>query len=498
MVTLSRRSAVRTFPTPRTSLLSRIRRAGRRTLQGAFVAVVAALMAIGAAATGAIAQTCQPAWTTGFGGNVGNPGLGDASTAMVVFDDGSGPALYAGGYFGSAGGAAANNIAKWDGSVWSPLGSGVNNNSNNASVAALTVFDDGTGPALYAGGSFTTAGGVSASHIAKWDGSSWTPLGSGVNGDVFALTVFDDGTGPALYAGGFFTHAGGAPANYIAKWDGSTWTPLGSGVTNTVIALTVFDDGSGPALYAGGTFMTAGGVSANSIAKWDGSTWSPLGSGMSGFLGMSGTVRALTVFDDGSGPALYACGGFIFAGGVGVNNIAKWDGSTWSPLGSGINYERPTPLVFALTAFDDGAGPALYAGGFFTMAGGAAVNAIAKWDGSTWSPLGSGMIFLGGGNGTVFALTVFDDGTGPALFAGGGFITAGGIPASNIARWNGCAGFAPVDLNGDGVVDGADLAALLTQWGACPQQGACSADLNNDGVVNGADLSVLLINWGAV
>jgi len=46
------------------------------------------------------------------------------------------------------------------------------------------------------------------------------------------------------------------------------------------------------------------------------------------------------------------------------------------------------------------------------------------------------------------------------------------------------------DLNGDGVVNGADLAILLTQWGTNGP-----ADINNDGVVNGADLAILLTNW---
>jgi len=48
------------------------------------------------------------------------------------------------------------------------------------------------------------------------------------------------------------------------------------------------------------------------------------------------------------------------------------------------------------------------------------------------------------------------------------------------------------DLNGDGVVDGADLGALLAQWGPCD---GCNADLNGDGVVDGADLGILLANW---
>ena len=85
-----------------------------------------------------------------------------------------------------------------------------------------------SGTNLYAGGYFTTAGGVAANNIAKWDGSAWSALGSGMNGqpDVYALAV----SGTNLYAGGCFTTAGGVPANNIAKWDGSAWSALGSGM----------------------------------------------------------------------------------------------------------------------------------------------------------------------------------------------------------------------------------------------------------------------------
>jgi hypothetical protein len=48
-------------------------------------------------------------------------------------------------------------------------------------VSAAVV--DGSGN-LNIGGLFTIVGNVIASHIAKWDGSSWTPLGSGMNGSV--------------------------------------------------------------------------------------------------------------------------------------------------------------------------------------------------------------------------------------------------------------------------------------------------------------------------
>jgi formylglycine-generating enzyme required for sulfatase activity len=57
------------------------------------------------------------------------------------------------------------------------------------------------------------------------------------------------------------------------------------------------------------------------------------------------------------------------------------------------------------------------------------------------------------------------------------------------ARAQSCAG----DLNGDGVINGADLGQLLAAWGPC---GSCAADVNANGVVDGADLGVQLGNWG--
>jgi formylglycine-generating enzyme required for sulfatase activity len=52
-----------------------------------------------------------------------------------------------------------------------------------------------------------------------------------------------------------------------------------------------------------------------------------------------------------------------------------------------------------------------------------------------------------------------------------------------------CAG----DLDGNGVINGADLGQLVAAWGPCE---SCAADLNANGVVDGADLGVQLGNWG--
>ncbi len=342
---------------------------------------------------------CEPSWIPTFGGE---PGVSGTIDAFTVFDDGQGPALVAGGTFLSAGGTSVNNIARWDGSRWSALAGGVSHG-----VDALVVHDDGTGPALYAGGGFTMAGGAAANKVARWDGSSWSavgnPFGAGVS--AHALVVHDDGSGPALYAGGTYGH--------VSRWNGATWSELPDGPDNSILALVSFDDGSSPALYAGGHFLTVDGVPMPGVARWDGSAWS----GLAG--GRNSTVHTLVVHDDGSGPALYAGGSFS-------GRISRWNGSAWSSVGSGVN-----STVHALTVHDDGGGPALYAGGVFTRAGGQNARRIARWNGTSWAALGSGA------NSEINALASFDDGSGARLFAGGIFWTIGGVPANRFGSWDG-------------------------------------------------------------
>jgi len=351
------------------------------------------------ALTLATSSTCSPSWLPTFGAPL--PGADNDIYALTVFDDGNGPALYAGGKFTTIGGFAANRIAKWNGVRWRKLKTGTDN-----LVFALRVFDDGTGPALYAGGNFSTAGGVPASRIAKWDGTSWSSLGSGLDRAVRALEVFDDGGGDALYVGGNFTTAGGAPTNRVAKWNGSTWSPLNQGVDALVRTLKVFDDGTGEALIAGGHFENAGGTPISRIAKWDGSNWSSLASGV------NDTVEALALYDDGRGPALYAGGNFTIAGGVAVPRIARWNGSIWETLNGLPNFTNGP--VHSLATYDDGNGVALYIGGSFTQLAGVSTNRFAKWDGSNLSSSGSLV-------GSVHAMTVFHGRTGPLLYLGGSF-----------------------------------------------------------------------------
>ena len=259
--------------------------------------------------------------------------------------------LYAGGHFKMVDGSSSNNftnIAKWNSSSWSAL----DNGGINAQITAIALDSSGN---LYAGGSFTLAGGSRANYIAQWNGSIWSTLNGGMNDIVNALVVDASGN---LYAAGNFTMAGGSSANHIAKWNGTAWSALGVGIDSNVFSLAL--DVSGK-LYAGGDFANAGGTSANHIAKWDGSAWSALGAGM------DENVYALTL--DGSGN-LYAGGNFANAGGTNASYIAQWNGSAWLPLGSGMDSIVSTLVVDSSNH--------LYAGGFFKFAGTAYSPYIAE------------------------------------------------------------------------------------------------------------------------
>lgn len=372
--------------------------------------------------------------------------------ATALYDDGlgGGPVVIAAGSFTEVGGVAAQNIAKWDGVVWSPLGSGT-----NLPIDALAVYDDGTGPQLYAACDFFVAGGVPVNRIARWDGTRWTSvgeLGAGLaGGRVNTMAVFDSGSGPVLCVGGAFTSVNDQPIRYLAQWNGVNWSEVGGGVTGEVTSLDVLSLGGGLSLFVRGDFDYAGGSLARGIARWSGVAWDSLGGGLPGYYWYGETVNALAVFDDGSGSEVYAAGNFTQIGSISANRIAKWDGDSWSSLGNvGLNN-----TARALRVFDDGFGAALYVAGDFTEAGGLAARRIARWERTGWSVLDIG-INSGtdyNASATINALAVLDG----ALYVGGAFETAGTLESRNFAHWDGCAGqFAAHDFDLDGDVDLAD------------------------------------------
>ena len=203
---------------------------------------------------------------------------------------------------------------------WQPLSTGVNNGIGFPPVTAFTIYNN----KLIVGGGFSNAGGNAANKIAAWDGANWSTLSNGIQGSLIAceagvnvLQVYQGN----LIAGGLYTFANNISDNFIYKWNGSAWSSLSNKlVTNvaglaSIKAMTVYNN----KLIVAGRFDTINGVAAINIAQWNGTTWSSLGSG--GPSTSFGTIESLTVFNN----ELYAGGSFTFvaSGNIVANNIAN-------------------------------------------------------------------------------------------------------------------------------------------------------------------------------
>lgn len=330
----------------------------------------------------------------------------------------NGSDIYVCGQFARIGGIAANSIAKWNGTSWSALGSGT-----TGIIHSMTSL----GSDIYVCGEFTSAGGVAGTgKIARWDGSSWHSVGGGLNGDVDGKVDFGHDPdiftvttcGLNVYAGGRFNHIGGIggiAAINIAKWNGTNWSSLGD-ANNIVWVLAA----NGNDVYAGGVFTQIGGNNIHRIAKWNGSTWSDLDGGAS-----DGAVLAIAF----SGTNVYAGGSFSSMGN-GVSKptfFAKWNGISWSSMGTFNGMIRAVAVN----------GSDIYVGGDFTTISG--THCIAKWDGASWSALGTEV--LGGGAPIPYAISS----RGSDVYAGGQFSEIVGIPnTGHFARY----GVLPADGSG--------------------------------------------------
>lgn len=329
--------------------------------------------------------------------------------------------LYAGGSFSTIGNKRINHIARWDGKSWNNLGNGI-----SSAVLSLAVGKNGT---VYAGG--TTCGEEPNGAIYAWNGESWTEIAQfkQKNSCCQINTLAFDSLGN-LYAGGAFSALNDIPLRNIARWDGKSWYALGDGIDGFNVNALAFDNKG--TLYAGGDFDKAGTEVCHNIARWDGTAWHSLGEGVKKDLSILECVNALVIDTTGN---LYAGGGFSMAGGIEVQNIAKWDGVSWSSLGSGIGGIPGNSSTVNTLAFDENGN--LYAGGNFKYADSIIVNSIARWDGSKWDSLGSGVKIsnnlIDERTGEIRALECNGKGM---LYAGGEFYLAAGKISSCFAQCN--------------------------------------------------------------
>jgi hypothetical protein len=287
------------------------------------------------------------AWWDGF-----NLPVTDGIVNAAINYQGS---LIIAGRFTRIGDVMVNNIARWNGATWVPLGTGI----EEGAVSCLVLYQGD----VVAGGDFWYAGGVLARSIARWDGSIWSAFSATLqNPNIITRRVMSMAAhGDTLVAAqdAWYEYSYPFPPNpaptwpYLVNlWNGTDWVDL-QGANRGVNSMCFFDG----TLFAGGSFDSIGGVPAERIARLDGASWSEVGGGLgpiSGVLAMSVHSNQLVL------------GGFIeSAGAVDVGNVATWNGVEWGALGS------LPPGVSTLSS----SGGQLLAGG---------PNMVARWNGQSW------------------------------------------------------------------------------------------------------------------
>ncbi len=274
--------------------------------------------------------------------------------------------LYIGGQFDSVGGIAANNVAKWNGWRWLPLGSGV-----SGSVNAIQEFNG----KIYVGGLFSSAGNTAAQNIAAWDGRAWSAPGGVVDGAILAMAVSND----ELFVGGAFSKFNNNTSlgRLVKTENGNDWSTADSGFGSGV-SVTALHDING-VLYAAGYSGSGSASSASALKKFEKSSmrWPNVAS-------LTGEIKAMA----SDVTHLYLVGGITAVSGVSglptLNKMVKVSLSAttlWSCVGTCSDFSPGPGSVNGILVEGD----AVYVVGDF---------GIKLYESSIWKNVGEG---LGGG-----------------------------------------------------------------------------------------------------
>lgn len=288
--------------------------------------------------------------------------------------------VYAAGAFKMSSGFA--EVMKFNGNSWSQLG---NLNANMTGIRHLLVKDTND---IYACGWFTNSTGHT--YVAHWDGNSWKEVGGNStsplngNGPIWDLDFDNQGN---LYACGWFTNGSGH--NYVAKWDGTNWTEVGTGVNslnanNTIWDLEIDNNNN---IYVSGYFTDINGN--RYAAMWNGTTWVSLG-GTSNPLNANNIITA--AYLDKTTNEYYVGGRFTNSNGN--QYVAKWNGTTWSQVGNMAFNGDFTSLM------KDPKGNLLATGAHVNTSG---YTSVYKWDGANWTEINGTTGPLNGSAATYWA-----------------------------------------------------------------------------------------------
>lgn len=376
------------------------------------------------------ALTTAPASGTSYdwigSGGVKN-GCNGRIEAIVRAPDGS---TYVGGQFSQCGAVAAQNIARWDGSAWHPLGNGL-----VGTVSAIAVFEG----QLIIGGVFSAAIQQPSGCVVRWDGSQFIPMGT-LDAQCSTGAVLSATSG--LYIGSGPYRRGGSVLGMVLRWNGSDFDPVGTGLTSQGgTAVFALEELRG-SIYAAGFFALPVG---NGVSRWDGATWQSVGyvgsvaGSMRAYEGKLHVGNSFFGFENGNAMQRLDAGGWtplplfgqafdmtvhagelVLAGRFPLTESisARWNGAT----GNGLDQ---TPVATALTVASSGAD--LWLGGAVDSPAGSSLGSPSRRVAGTWVATGQSNDL--GADGPVNAIAT----AGARTYFAGEFRSIGGISAKGVA-----------------------------------------------------------------
>lgn len=247
----------------------------------------------------------DPAETGYFDGRLWRIGLSNNGRSALALDDAG--RLYVSGRDLGAVAWDLPEMARWDGRRWETL-------VTNGGPIELLVPLSGQ---LFAGGGFTQINGEPRMGVARFDGTQWHSLGDGIGSRPLSVRCLA-GFGDSLYVGGSFTNAGSLAVTNIARWDlaTETWHPMGHELAGPAAVTALAASGAG--VFA---------ASGDRVLRWDGSEWELLG--MFGGNGITPPqVAALRWHED----TLYVAGNFGSVNGQELTVVARWRAGQWETV----------------------------------------------------------------------------------------------------------------------------------------------------------------------
>ena len=249
-------------------------------------------------------------------------------------------------------------IERWDGNSWAII------SSPNTSVSQPNQLNGVTCASAsdcWAVGSYKNGSNFSQTLIERWDGNSWTIVGSpNTSSTQYNLLngVTCASASQCWAVGGYYNNG---YHGLIERWDGNSWTIVTSPSTNGQL--------NGVTCASSSDCWAVGG---NNIEHWDGSAWTIVTSPSTG--GQLGGVSCASASD------CWAVGSYI--NGAYQTLIEHWDGTSWTVVSSPNTSSTESNQLHGVTCASASDCSAV---GTYSNNSGYEYTLIEKWDGSSWT-----------------------------------------------------------------------------------------------------------------